>query len=357
MIPKQIRRARGGYAGPRPRAGGHHGLRAAAGYHPVPAAAAEPGALASDGVLKLQRQIGNQAVIGLLRPPATGPAPARPSVRQRPAPLQRMIRPGKDTAPYPTADAVVKAHPASGTPAEEQLALLKRLVESTTIDIDASGYSSWEELITSNAHRLDEPEATPSAPVTRADVELLVDENFLPVAIQEQFRDALVWKRKGWTGGWATGQIFYTPDATDDSPLLPLPPEMINAYWDAKYPSPFTRVSGPDWRKNCADHAIGESFPDVAEAKAALASSWPDKHPYSGPESLVAIMQDLAPGEYVAQVGTGWPHFIRLTVGGGTVAMSQKDGESGVYEATMSRGDAAGYIVGKSGSGIIYRRP
>lgn len=37
----------------------------------------------------------------------------------------------------------------------------------------------------------------------------------------------------------------------------------------------------------------------------------------------------------------GNPHFIRPTLSGTNAALSQKDPESAVYEATMSKGESA----------------
>jgi hypothetical protein len=143
-------------------------------------------------------------------------------------------------------------------------------------------------------------------------------------------------------------------DGEPTSPLIPLPPEQINAYWDERYPSPFKRMSNPTWRANCADYAIGQAFKDVEPAKAFLAGKWMKKGDHTGTESITAIVASLPPGIYVAQVSN---HFIRPTVGPESVLLSQKDAESGVYEATMSKEAAADYVLFKSGSWIIYQRP
>lgn len=189
----------------------------------------------------------------------------------------------------------------------------------------------------------------------RSDLDLLVDENFLPVAIQDTAPSALVLKLKGWDPtGWVDGKIFYSETSSEDSAIHPLPASTINEYWDARYPSPFTRVSGPDWRANCADYAIGQVFEDVGPAKSFLASSWTNRGNYTNEESLTEILTGLGDGAYVAQAAN---HFLKVTIGSAGVTLSQKDGESGVYEATMTRSAAATYICGKASSGIIYQRP
>jgi hypothetical protein len=199
---------------------------------------------------------------------------------------------------------------------------------------------------------------TPPPIPARSELELLLDENFLPVAIQGEAPDAVVLKLRGWTAdAWTDDKIFYAEGSADESPIHPLPASKINAHWDAKYPSPFARVSGPDWRANCADYAIGQAFDDVGAAKTYLASSYTNKGNYSSVEQLTEIFTGLDAGVYVTQVGLGFPHFIRLTVGATDVHLSQKDQESGVYEATLTKGQAATYIVDKSSSGIIYQKP
>jgi hypothetical protein len=113
-------------------------------------------------------------------------------------------------------------------------------------------------------------------------------------------------------------------------------------------------VSGPDWRANCADYAIGQTFEDVGPAKDFLASSWTNRGNYTSEQALDEMLANLADGAYVVQAAN---HFLRMNVGAAGVALSQKDGESGVYEATMTRSAAATYIAGKSSSGNIYQRP
>ncbi len=199
-----------------------------------------------------------------------------------------------------------------------------------------------------------EDDVPPPALPARDDLELLVDENFLPVAIQDTAPAALVLKLKGWEAtGWVDGKIFYSETSAEDSTIHPLPASTINEYWDARYPSPFTRVSGPDWRANCADYAIGQTFEDVEPAKSFLASSWTNRGNYTS-DTLDGMLTGLADGAYVVQAAN---HFLKMTVGAAGVALSQKDGESGVYEATMARSAAATYISGKASSGIIYQSP
>jgi hypothetical protein len=196
--------------------------------------------------------------------------------------------------------------------------------------------------------------AAPPVPA-RSELEYLLDANFLPVAIQEQARDAVVLKRIGANlEGWTNGQIFYAENDTAEAAIHPLPAARINAYWDVKYPSPFARISGPDWRANCADYAIGQTFGDVGPAKAHLAGQWVNRGNYTTLEQVTGLLEGLELGEYVAEVAN---HFIKVIVQGGGVVLRQKDAESGVYEATMTRSAAATYIFGKSGSGILYQSP
>ncbi len=180
-------------------------------------------------------------------------------------------------------------------------------------------------------------------------------EDWVPVALDAVLPPAAqVWKLKGYDGEWLEDKLFYTEDSESEK-LVSILPKTINEYWDEKYAG-FERVSGPDWRKNCADHAIGQTFEDVGAAKDFLKGSWTNKGNYNSVESLNEVLKQLEAGIYVAQVGLGSPHFIRLTITAESVAMSQKDGESGVYEASMGKEAAAEYIWGKSGSGIIYMK-
>jgi hypothetical protein len=196
--------------------------------------------------------------------------------------------------------------------------------------------------------------APPPVPAWR-ELEYLLDANFLPVAIQAQAQDAVVLKRIGANlESWDNGQIFYAENDTEGAAIHPLPAARINAYWDVRYPSPFARISGPDWRANCADYAIGQAFEDVGPAKVFLASSWVNRGNFANLGELTGIITGLALGEYVAQ---GANRFIKVIVRGGDVLLRQKDAESGVYEAAMTRSAAATYIFGKSGSGILYQSP
>jgi hypothetical protein len=189
-------------------------------------------------------------------------------------------------------------------------------------------------------------------------LEYLLDDNFLPVAIQGEAPNAVVLKRIGANlADWADGEIFYAESGAEDAVIHELPASKINEYWNAKYPSPFVMVSGPDWRSNCADYAIGQAFEDVGAAKGFLAESYTNRGNYSSAETLASILADLAEGGYVAQVGTGNPHFIKVTLGASTAFLSQKDQESGVYEATFTKDAAAAYIANKSSNGIIYQKP
>jgi|GEM_PF-4467898 len=192
----------------------------------------------------------------------------------------------------------------------------------------------------------------------RDELEYLVDDNFLPAALQDEAPAAVVLKRTGAAlTDWADDQIFYAESAAEDAVIHELPASKINEYWNAKYPSPFVMVSGPDWRANCADYAIGQAFEDVGAAKEFLAGSYTNKGNYTSAETLETILTGLAEGGYVAQVGTGNPHFIKVTIGSSTAHLSQKDQESGVYEASFTKEAAAAYIANKSSNGIVYQKP
>lgn len=336
------------------------------------------------------------------KPPSReGGAPAKPSpfAPRTTAPpatgaVQRTIRKSSGAEPYTTVEEVVADYPGEGgVPSPLARSILTTLLGSGTIDVNASEHGSWvriafayENLVSvpsggggavlagKEEGKVAEkvaPSATTSTPSTasatttvssastlpaRSDLEFLLDENFLPVALQDTAPAAIVLKLKGWTASsWAAGKIFYSETAEEDSPIHPLPPETINAFWDNRYPSPFVRVGGPDWRANCADHAIGGTFEDVGAAKTHLASGYDNRGNYNSPESLLGILNGLGNGVYIAQVGMGNPHFIRLTLNGTNAALSQKDQESAVYEATMSKSEAATYIYKKSGTGIVYQ--
>ena len=185
----------------------------------------------------------------------------------------------------------------------------------------------------------------------RTELDYLVDDNFLPVALTDK-PTAMVLKRKGVTvETWEEDNIFYEEEGT----IHPLPASMINDYWNLKYPSPWVRKSDPDWRMNCADYAIGRHFDEVTDAKSFLARERESKGEYHSSGDVSAILANLPEGVYVAEVGPANSHFIKITIRTSDVLLSQKDQESGVYEATGTKEWAADYIFSKhSGGGKIY---
>ena len=285
----------------------HHPERSQANLAPKPDEAAVVGGqelswpmtdrpkLAAQGIARLQRQVGNRAVGTLLQTPT--PIHSTDG-RQATQHVQRVIRPSAGAKPYTAPEEVISAHPTGDTqPTSLSRSILSKLIAAneTEIDIDASKYANWEAIVKAHEHLVatetpspekdttTSPAKTTTATVTHDDVEYLLDDNFLPMVLFEESKAALVWKLKGWNGNtWEDGKIFYTKDDEQTSPLLPLPADRINDYWDQRYPSPFKRIRGPDWRANCADYAIGQTFDDVPAAKSFLASSWRKKGSYTG---------------------------------------------------------------------------
>ena len=280
----------------------------------------DPKKLGPNNIIALQRTVGNQAVLGLLgKSPQSKSGSAKVTsvkpLQNRFTPIQRIQQEQKGLA-------TIKPQLAQIPSSHSVIERVKKKLNEAEVEV--------EELDNWGPVALDSDEAVPPT--------------------------AKFWKRMGYDGAWVEDTIFYTV-GPDHSKLISISPAKINAYWDEKYlNSGFSRISGPDWRKNCADHATGETFPEVDEAVTSLAQSWTNKGQYNGAQSLHNVIKTLQPGSYVAQVGVQNFHFIRLTLHGEAVKLSQKDGESGVYEASMSKEAAAQYITGKAAAGIIYSK-
>jgi hypothetical protein len=140
-------------------------------------------------------------------------------------------------------------------------------------------------------------------------------------------------------GVYVPGKVFYR--IGENGAIHHLSASIINRYWDLKY-SKFARLSHPDWRYNCGDYALSDNGTDSVD----------DEDTHLGqhftlvcnlkatPVETVKERFEARQGLYVVQTGY---HYFRLQVGVAQVVVSQKDGDSGVYSATMSIADAAKY--------------
>ena len=156
------------------------------------------------------------------------------------------------------------------------------------------------------------------------------------------FRDGIL-LRKGpepAANTWPNGTYYVQVNIDDDtSPIYEVTAEMVNSYWDRQYPS-FTRILGPDCRYNCGNYAMGDrSSDDVPVQIGRLNSQGTQIGSCVTPEMMLTLKK----GWYVYQYGY---HFVKVEATGdaGDLVISQKNGESGVYSATMPRERAVEYF-------------
>jgi hypothetical protein len=142
-----------------------------------------------------------------------------------------------------------------------------------------------------------------------------------------------VWKRTGTNPVSYNGDTFYSED---DETLHPLTADDINAYWDEKY-SGFTRSGSPTPLSNCEDYAKGGK--DVVYEDG-------DKYDLENEADRNKLKGVLDAGKHVLQLGPNklTAHFLIAENQGGSVKISQKDGDSAYYQRVMSSVEAVEYI-------------
>ena len=156
-----------------------------------------------------------------------------------------------------------------------------------------------------------------------------------------------VWKRTGTNPVAYNGDTFYSED--DAETLRPLTAEAINTYWDEKYPD-FERSGSPNPMMNCEDYAKGGSDINYRDGVTYDLGKESDR------DSLKVVLDD---GRHVLQLGAVklTAHFLVVeSQGGGNVKISQKDGDSAIYQRVMSSTDAVGYIRGKHSTVVELHR-
>jgi hypothetical protein len=188
--------------------------------------------------------------------------------------------------------------------------------------------------------------------------------DFVPNFVSVNHPNGGFFKRKSWTpppigskNTWPRDKLFYTEDFTNESATLyPCDAELVNAYWDAKITAPFQRDGDPDWRYSCGDYAIDDVVEDVKDVKVVLdtKSRYEKIVDYSDKETFKRDLARLVAGEYVFNFGH---HFIKIVVKAADVfELSQKDGESAIYRATMTPQRTGEYLCGKYSSGTVFRK-
>jgi hypothetical protein len=156
-------------------------------------------------------------------------------------------------------------------------------------------------------------------------------------------------------GVYVPGKVFYR--IGDHGTIHHLTASLINHYWDALYAG-FRRITKPDWRYNCADHALAANGTDSVDEDTALATH------FEAPDDIVNRDKNWVKdkfetaGTYVYRLGNiAYSHYIKLVVGATHAEVSQKDGDSGVYVKTMTLDQAAEYCTGRRASMMrLYKK-
>ena len=134
----------------------------------------------------------------------------------------------------------------------------------------------------------------------------------------------------------------------------------INELWDKKMKAPFARSGDLDWSRNCAEYATGTKSHegDIKATKVYLNTKYEKVvDPIGGFENVSAFTDKFKTlkGEYVINLAN---HFVKMEIAtaGSTVAMSQKDGESCVYSATLTAEQAAKLLYEDYANALIYKK-
>jgi hypothetical protein len=138
-------------------------------------------------------------------------------------------------------------------------------------------------------------------------------------------------------GVFVPGKVFYR---IGEGALHHVTEALIDRYWDLKY-SGFRRTTHPDWRYNCWDWALNRGEQPLDDPGPYLDQHFEQVANLATCTTLhVQQTFQATAGVYVVRVA--W-HYIRFTVTDANVTVSQKDGESAVYETTMAFAAAAEY--------------
>jgi hypothetical protein len=144
----------------------------------------------------------------------------------------------------------------------------------------------------------------------------------------------------------AAGKIYYRKSGEAATKVTK---DLINSLWDKKY-SLLERTGDLDWSRNCADYATGSVAAavhkgDIGATKRYLAQNYDKAGSLSEPDkdTFTELLTGLDVGEYVA---TGASHFVKVEVKtkGTLIALSEKDGESGIYSASGTPEKAAAVL-------------
>jgi len=163
-----------------------------------------------------------------------------------------------------------------------------------------------------------------------------------------RFTDARFYRLTSWdpetvvrgAGVFVSGKLF---SKEGDGELQPVTEAMVNEYWDQRYPG-FSRTTRPDWRYNCSDYALSANGTDSVDSPStALSTNFDLVFDLDGKEaSDVQTKFETTDGRYAVHVGG---HYFRVNVAGTQAVVTQKDGDSGVYSKTMTRAEAAVYVL------------
>jgi hypothetical protein len=156
---------------------------------------------------------------------------------------------------------------------------------------------------------------------------------------------AKVWKRTGTNPVSYNGDTFYSDG---DDQLHPLTADVVNAYWDRKYPD-FTRSGSPTPLSNCEDYAKGGPNINYRDGVRYNLEDQDDR------ASLKGVLDN---GRHVLQLGAQQltAHFVVADNQNNNVTISQKDGDSAIYERVMSSVDAVAYVRSKQSIVIEVHR-
>lgn len=153
-------------------------------------------------------------------------------------------------------------------------------------------------------------------------------------------------------GVYIPGKVFYR---VGEGALHHLSESMINRYWDPIY-SKFQRITRPDWRYNCGDYALSDDgITSIADEDLHLGQHYTLEFNLKQKNAGdVQAKFESQQGRYVVQASY---HYFRLDVGEAQVIVSQKDGDSGVYRATMGVAQAALYCFARNPQILrLYRK-
>lgn len=163
--------------------------------------------------------------------------------------------------------------------------------------------------------------------------------SYLPNCVDNDDLKRKFYRRSdGITSGWNNTDLFY---ADGDGELMQITEEMVNKFFDAKYPG-WTRTGTPDWVKNCEDYAKSSEGYKESNKKSYINNDSNSK------EKLKEILTTV--GNYVINISYHWMRVERNEKG---ITIRQKDGESAVYSKEFTLDGGINYIIDNLGmSGV-----